>query len=120
MHREHVLDRHSRGQLDFRIRVDKGQVKGCGKAAAYRGFSGPHHADKNDAAFLKREAHGPRQRSAAAAIVLRRHSFALQAGKDHDSSTYADMRSLTTGAKNGSPLAKEPAWRLSCRHFCNF
>ena len=120
MLREHIFDRHTRGLFDFGIRIDKGQVQRGGKAPAYRRLARPHHANKNDAAFLKGAPYGPRQGSGTAAVVLRRHSRTLQAGVDRNSSTYAYIPSLTTSAKNGSPLPKEPAWRLSCRHFCDF
>ena len=61
MLREHIFDRHTRGLFDFGVRIDKGQVQRGGEAPAYRRLARPHHANKNDAAFLKGAPHGPRQ-----------------------------------------------------------
>ena len=106
MLREHIFDRHTRGLFDFGVRIDKGQVQRGGKAPAYRRLARPHHANKNDAAFLKGAPYGPRQGSGTAAVVLRRHSRTLQAGVDRNSSTYAYIPLLDNEREERQPFAK--------------
>jgi hypothetical protein len=108
MDAENVFHRHARGLFDRRIRVVERKIEGESQAPPDGRLPRTHHPGKDDALRAERILQSAGRWLRQSACRVYRHGlFALHFGKIYKGAIYAFRASLTTGAKNGSPIGNK-------------